>query len=37
MIHIRKANSYRRTIKKMRGEADGVNDEIDKLKKKLKR
>ena len=37
MIHIRKANSYRQTIKEVHGEADGVNDEIDKLKKKLKR
>ena len=36
MIHIRKANSYRPTIREMHGEADRVNNEIDKLKKKLK-
>lgn len=36
MIHLRKANSYRRTIKDMQQEADELHVQTETLKKKLK-
>ena len=36
MIHLRKSNSFRRTIKEMEGEADEIHEQIESLKKRLK-
>ena len=36
MVHLRKSNSFRRTIKDMEKEADEIDDHIETLKKRLK-
>ena len=36
MAHLRKSNSFRRTIKEMEREADEIHDQIETLKKRLK-
>ncbi|XP_073249751.1 uncharacterized protein [Porites lutea] len=36
MVHLRKSNSFRRTIKEMEREADEIHDQIETLKKRLK-
>ena len=36
MVHLRKSNSFRRTIKDMEKEADEIDDQIETLKKRLK-
>lgn len=36
MVHLRKSNTSRRTIKDMEKEADEIDDHIETLKKRLK-
>ena len=36
MVHLRKSNSFRRTIKDMEKEADKIDDHIETLTKRLK-
>ena len=36
MLHLRKSNSFRRTIKEMEKEADKIYDQPETLKKRLK-
>lgn len=36
MVHLRKSNSFRRTIKDMEKEADEIDDQIETLRKRLK-
>ena len=36
MVHLRNSNNFRRTIKDMEKEADGIDDQIETLKKRLK-
>lgn len=36
MLHLRKSNSFRRTIKEMEKEADNIYDQPETLKKRLK-
>ena len=37
MVHARKAHSYRRTVRGMEKEADEIKDQIEKLKKRLRK